>query len=96
MHCVAGQSRSATLLAAYLLQYRAEMTTGKAIELIRSVRPTVEPSEAFVEQLEMYERSLCEWNPSKWPDQRRFLMRSLTIQVLGTLAVSLPMISADS
>lgn len=86
VHCVAGQSRSATLLAAYLLQYRAKMTTEKAIALIRLARPTVEPSEAFMEQLEMYERSLCEWNPSKWPDQRRLLMRFMTTQVLGTQA----------
>ncbi|EFP85317.2 uncharacterized protein PGTG_11486 [Puccinia graminis f. sp. tritici CRL 75-36-700-3] len=73
IHCVAGVSRSTTLLAAYLMKaYR--LTTDEAVGFIASKRPQVQPNDFFFHQLEMYERCECEWNPVKHQEQRRFLM----------------------
>ncbi|OAV88893.1 hypothetical protein PTTG_01350 [Puccinia triticina 1-1 BBBD Race 1] len=73
IHCVAGVSRSTTLLAAYLMKaYR--LTTDEAVGFIASKRPQVQPNDFFFHQLEMYERCDCEWNPVKYQEQRRFLM----------------------
>lgn len=86
VHCQAGQSRSATLIAAYLMSEKVGMETGEAIGIVRKARSQIEPSESFIEQLEMYERSQCEWNPSKWIEQRRFLMDGMATQVQGKLS----------
>jgi len=73
IHCVAGVSRSTTLLAAYLMKaYR--LTTDEAVGFIASKRPQVQPNDFFFHQLEMYERCNCEWDPVKYQEQRRFLM----------------------
>ncbi|PLW38069.1 hypothetical protein PCANC_14567 [Puccinia coronata f. sp. avenae] len=73
IHCVAGVSRSTTLLAAYLMKaYR--LTTDEAISFIASKRPQVQPNDFFFLQLEMYERCDYEWDPVKHQEQRRFLM----------------------
>ncbi|KAI7936887.1 hypothetical protein MJO28_015786 [Puccinia striiformis f. sp. tritici] len=73
IHCVAGVSRSTTLLAAYLMKaYR--LTTDEAIGFIGSKRPQVQPNDFFIHQLEMFERCNFEWNPVKHQEQRRFLM----------------------
>jgi dual specificity phosphatase 12 len=37
----------------------------QAVEMVRSVRSQVEPTEFFLHQLEMYERCGCEWDPVK-------------------------------
>lgn len=55
VHCQAGVSRSASLIAAYLIR-RFEVTTDEAINFLRSRRACIEPK--FVEQLRTYERAL--------------------------------------
>lgn len=73
IHCVAGVSRSTTLLAAYLMKaYR--LTADEAVGFIASKRPQVQPNDFFFHQLEMYERCNCEWDPVKHQEQRRLLM----------------------
>lgn len=73
IHCLAGVSRSCTLLAAYLMKAR-KLTADQALKLISSQRPQVQPNESFIHQLEMYERCNFEWNPAQYQEQRRFIM----------------------
>lgn len=54
VHCVAGVSRSPTLVAAYLIQEMG-MTTDEALARIRRVRPFIEPKRGFVAQLRDWE-----------------------------------------
>lgn len=64
VHCQAGVSRSTTLVAAYLMLKKG-LNVEQALDKIRAVRPQVEPSEAFMMQLEMLERCDSEWDPVK-------------------------------
>ncbi|GAA5854231.1 hypothetical protein JCM8547_001745 [Rhodosporidiobolus lusitaniae] len=81
VHCQAGVSRSTTLVAAYLM-LKHGMNVEQAVEKVRSVRSQVEPSEFFMTQLELFERCNCEWDPVKWPEERRFLMSFAQAQVM--------------
>lgn len=53
--CAAGRSRSATIVAAYLIQER-QMSLEEALLTINKARP-VRPNEGFLRQLEIWERS---------------------------------------
>lgn len=64
IHCQAGVSRSATVAAAYLVWSRG-MTVEAAVEQIRAVRPGIEPSATFRDQLELFEECGNEWNPTR-------------------------------
>ncbi|BGP16539.1 hypothetical protein JCM10213_000549 [Rhodosporidiobolus nylandii] len=88
VHCHAGVSRSTTLVAAYLMAKKG-LNVEQAVAKIRAVRAQVEPSEAFMVQLEMFERCECEWDPVKWPEQRRFLMSFAQAQVMGGASPSI-------
>ncbi|GAA6001408.1 uncharacterized protein JCM10292_006239 [Rhodotorula paludigena] len=81
VHCQAGVSRSTTLVAAYLMRKHG-LNVEQAVERIRAVRAQVEPSEAFMAQLEIFERCECEWDPVKWPEERRFLMSFAQTQIM--------------
>ncbi|KAM0791179.1 hypothetical protein ACM66B_005663 [Microbotryomycetes sp. NB124-2] len=81
VHCQAGISRSATLVAAYLMRDMG-LTADKALQKIKKARPNVEPTEFFMLQLELWERCECEWNPVKWPEERRFLMSFAQNQIM--------------
>jgi len=48
-----GKSRSATVLAAYLMKSR-QLEAKEAVQLIRQYRPFVEPNPGFMAQLEVY------------------------------------------
>ena len=50
VHCMAGISRSSTLVVAYLVSKKS-MTLDAALELVREKRPIVEPNSGFMEQL---------------------------------------------
>ena len=56
VHCWQGGSRSATLLAAYLMQYHG-FTRDPALALMRRTRPVTKPSSNFMADLENFERS---------------------------------------
>lgn len=57
VHCMAGRSRSATVVAAHLM--RAEgLTAVEALASVRSARPEINPNPGFVSQLQAYERIL--------------------------------------
>ncbi|KAK4048326.1 tyrosine protein phosphatase yvh1 [Microbotryomycetes sp. JL201] len=81
VHCQAGISRSATLVAAYLMRDMG-LTADKALQKIKKARPSVEPTEFFMLQLELWERCDCEWNPVKWLEERRFLMSFAQNQIM--------------
>lgn len=57
VHCVAGVSRSVSLVLAYLMKY-AGMTLKTAFHHVRSVRPQVRPNLGFFKQLIEYEQRL--------------------------------------
>ncbi len=55
VHCLAGMSRSVTIVIAYLLA-TTPMTTTEATEFVRSKRRIIRPNYGFTKQLEQYER----------------------------------------
>ncbi|GAA5970258.1 hypothetical protein JCM21900_005848 [Sporobolomyces salmonicolor] len=88
VHCQAGVSRSTTLVAAYLM-LKLKLNVEQAVDKIRSVRPQVEPTQFFMLQLELFERCNCEWDPVKWPEERRFLMSFAQAQIMGGASPSI-------
>ncbi|CAE6419977.1 unnamed protein product [Rhizoctonia solani] len=58
IHCMAGMSRSATIAAAYLMYSQGLDPTG-ALELIREVRPTIQPNPSFLHQLDVFHAAYC-------------------------------------
>ncbi|EPS99548.1 hypothetical protein FOMPIDRAFT_1050581 [Fomitopsis schrenkii] len=56
VHCVAGLSRSATIVAAYLM-YVQHVDYEAALELIRKVRPNVQPNDGFLRQLAVFQEA---------------------------------------
>ena len=64
VHCLAGASRSPTVVAAFLMEvYR--FSPSQAIGKIRESRPLVRPIIGFFDQLQVYEA--CEYRPSNQP-----------------------------
>jgi len=61
LHCVMGISRSATVLAAYLMKTR-NMTSSDAIRFIKQRRPQAQPNYGFTKQLDIFEK--CGYEPS--------------------------------
>ncbi|VEL22925.1 unnamed protein product [Protopolystoma xenopodis] len=57
VHCMAGISRSTSLVLAYLVRHRG-MSLAEAYQLVRSVRPCVQPNPSFWRQLVDYEERL--------------------------------------
>lgn len=53
IHCIAGVSRSVTLLACYLIK-KYDYTPEKALEIIREKRNVANPNESFMKQLHKY------------------------------------------
>merc|ERR1740121_630919 len=57
VHCHAGQSRSATIVAAYLMR-KERLGASEAVESIRLCRPQIHPNTGFVDQLNALELRL--------------------------------------
>ena len=57
VHCIAGMSRSCTIVAAYLVRERS-MTLRDSVNLIEKHRPGVAPNRGFWRQLLEFERGL--------------------------------------
>ena len=51
VHCLAGVSRSATAVLAYLLFSKRASSVHEALDLVRKVRPVVYPNDGFMRQL---------------------------------------------
>jgi len=72
VHCVAGVSRSATIVLAYLMQYHKHRLRS-AFELVKSKRPRIYPNIGFWRQLIEFEKKLYDGHttvslPPKYPD----------------------------
>ncbi|XP_018609121.1 dual specificity protein phosphatase 12 [Scleropages formosus] len=59
VHCHAGQSRSAAVVAAFLMKRRGLSATD-ARSRLRTIKPDVQINEEFLRQLELYELMNCE------------------------------------
>eukprot|EP00747_Dinoflagellata_sp_TGD_P055458 gnl/TRDRNA2_/TRDRNA2_149550_c1_seq2.p1 gnl/TRDRNA2_/TRDRNA2_149550_c1~~gnl/TRDRNA2_/TRDRNA2_149550_c1_seq2.p1 ORF type:complete len:408 (-),score=51.74 gnl/TRDRNA2_/TRDRNA2_149550_c1_seq2:210-1373(-) len=64
VHCMAGRSRSATIVIAYLMA-RRDMTLRQAIDHVKFRRPMIFPNLGFLEQLVEYEKKLIELHPAR-------------------------------
>jgi dual specificity phosphatase 12 len=54
VHCVAGVSRSATIITAYLMRLK-QIRFKAALAMLKRVRPFVSPNDGFLEQLRLYQ-----------------------------------------
>ena len=57
VHCMAGVSRSATIVIAYLM-WNQKLKFEEALKKVKEKRPIVDPNEGFVKQLEIFEKYL--------------------------------------
>lgn len=57
VHCAMGQSRSATIVCAYMM-FKLRISASKALELLKEARPMCEPNEGFMAQLVEYGHTL--------------------------------------
>ncbi|XP_077344484.1 dual specificity phosphatase 28 [Lithobates pipiens] len=57
VYCKHGRSRSATICIAYLMRCK-NLTLLEAFQMVKTIRPSVEPNAGFWSQLESYEKSL--------------------------------------
>ena len=54
VHCIAGRSRSTSVVAAYLMKYK-NMSKDEALEFIKDKRSCIKPNEGYLNQLSEYE-----------------------------------------
>ncbi|KAF9975471.1 dual specificity phosphatase 12 [Actinomortierella ambigua] len=78
VHCVAGASRSATIVCAYLMKLQ-KLKVEEALEFVRSKRPLVGPNEGFMSQLQMYYDIGYDVNTTH-TQYRRFLIESMAVE----------------
>lgn len=57
VHCNAGVSRAPTIVIAYLMN-RNHMRFTEALQLVKSVRPSIRPNDGFTKTLQAYDREL--------------------------------------
>ncbi|KAI7834370.1 protein-tyrosine phosphatase-like protein [Kickxella alabastrina] len=72
VHCMAGQSRSATAAAAYLM-HEQKLTAEQAVQAVKQRRPQIYPNQGFLDQLDLYYDLGYEVTEAK-PLYRRFLI----------------------
>lgn len=70
VHCQQGKSRSASIVAAYLIARRG-LSFNVAIERIKAVRPVVKVNKNFAEQLQVFERAAKRWRRNPHPQTKR-------------------------
>lgn len=67
VHCAAGVSRSATIIAAFLMR-KYQLTTDKALTHIWECRKVINPNYGFKEQLRQFEKELQNASESEGAD----------------------------
>lgn len=55
VHCQAGVSRSATMIAAYLIKYLG-FSVSAAVDMVKTARPIANPNKGFMRQLEVWQK----------------------------------------
>lgn len=63
VHCIAGVSRSVTMVIAYLMEKKG-MKFEDALTLVQQKRKYAYPNEGFVKQLKLYEAMKCKLDPT--------------------------------
>ena len=64
VHCYAGQSRSASIVIAYLMKEKS-LTLDESLKLLREKRPCVCPNMGFFVQLRSFEKKLIQQKEPK-------------------------------
>jgi hypothetical protein len=59
VHCMAGVSRSASVVIGYLM-WRDSLSFDQSLQAVKAVRPFIKPNQGFVKQLAEYERLGCQ------------------------------------
>ncbi|KAJ2933914.1 hypothetical protein H1R20_g3153, partial [Candolleomyces eurysporus] len=103
VHCLAGISRSATVVAAYLM-YSKKLSPTEAVDLIRLARPFVSPNPGFLNQLEVYHEAGCVVSTDSTDVRRFYLDRTVvkmqdeqtTLEERTQLVDSLPSVPSSS
>lgn len=78
VHCVAGISRSASLVIAYIMKTRS-MTYGEAHDMVLQRRKVIDPNEGFVRQLTLYHQMRYTIDFSN-TDYRRMVLDALVFE----------------
>lgn len=65
VHCLVGMSRSAAVVAAYLMK-KHEISSAHALRFLKSVRPVVKPNPGFLQHLESWEHCRCRRSSDLW------------------------------
>ncbi|KAJ2956765.1 hypothetical protein NQZ79_g7437 [Umbelopsis isabellina] len=73
VHCVAGVSRSATIITAYLMRLK-QIRYKAALAMLKRVRPFVSPNDGFLEQLRLYQ-TMGNRVDVDHPEYKKFLER---------------------
>ena len=60
MHCLAGVSRSASVVIGYLM-WRESMSFESSFQEVQLARPIINPNRGFVRQLNEFERLGCDF-----------------------------------
>ncbi|KAJ2915505.1 hypothetical protein MD484_g4924, partial [Candolleomyces efflorescens] len=103
VHCLAGISRSSTIVAAYLMQSR-KLSPTEAVDLIRLVRPIVDPNPGFLRQLEVFHQAGWTISADSTGVRRFYLDRTVvrmqdgqtTLEEKTEFLASLPSVSASA
>ncbi|KAI5124947.1 hypothetical protein M0805_007374 [Coniferiporia weirii] len=86
VHCEQGLSRSAAVVAAYLM-YSRRIRATEALEIVRRAREQVWPNPGFQEQLVLFE--LCQYNPTETDGIYRSWRNKIELQIRGAGAAGL-------
>ncbi|KAI1295080.1 dual specificity phosphatase 12 [Mortierella claussenii] len=78
VHCMAGASRSVTVVCAYLMKAE-KMSLSEALAAIQALRSIAEPNDGFMKQLTLYGDIEFDVNVNR-TEYRRFLMASMAAQ----------------
>ncbi|KAK3828510.1 MAG: protein-tyrosine phosphatase-like protein [Benniella sp.] len=78
VHCMAGVSRSATIVTAYMMKHK-KMSASDALVAVQSIRPIVDPNDGFVRQLILYDDIQYDVSVNNTA-YRRFLMAVMAEQ----------------
>ncbi|KAF9951400.1 dual specificity phosphatase 12 [Mortierella alpina] len=78
VHCMAGASRSVTVVCAYLMRTQ-NLSAGEALNAVQALRPIAEPNDGFMRQLILYGDIGFDVSTNR-TEYRRFLMASMAAQ----------------
>ncbi|XP_064617018.1 dual specificity protein phosphatase 12-like [Liolophura sinensis] len=80
VHCVAGLSRSATVVIAYVMMKTEHRSLDEALDFVSSKRHSIKPNFGFLEQLHLFEAMGSEVNPQH-PHYVNYRIQMLALKV---------------